>query len=84
MNLIREFVSGKKNRFVMEDYNLDLTYITNRIIAMAYPASGIESIYRNPITEVARFLKSRHDQHYLIINLSNRKYDYTKFDNNVR
>lgn len=61
MNIIREFVSGKKNRFIMEDYNLDLTYITNRIIAMSYPASGIESIYRNPITEVSRFLKSKHD-----------------------
>jgi phosphatidylinositol-3,4,5-trisphosphate 3-phosphatase/dual-specificity protein phosphatase PTEN len=49
MNIIREIISGKKNRFKNDDYNLDLTYITNRIIAMSYPASGFESIYRNPI-----------------------------------
>jgi len=39
---------------------------------MAYPASGIESIYRNPIDEVVRFLKNKHEHHYLIVNLSNR------------
>ncbi len=63
---------------------MDLTYITPRIIAMAYPASGLESIYRNPITEVSRFLKSKHKNNYLIINLSNRKYDYSKLDNMVK
>lgn len=83
MNYIRSFVSGKKVRFVNEEFNLDLTYITPRIIAMSYPASGLESIYRNPITEVSRFLKMNHNNHYLVFNLSNRYYDYTKFDNYV-
>jgi len=50
MNYIRGIISGKKNRFIQDKYNLDLTYITPRIIAMAYPASGIESLYRNPIS----------------------------------
>ena len=46
-------VSGPKNRYKDEGYNLDLTYITNRIIAMAYPASGFfETIYRNNIETV--------------------------------
>ena len=49
MDFIREIISGKKNRFIQDKYNLDLTYITPRIIAMSYPASGIESLYRNPI-----------------------------------
>ena len=47
---------------------------------MSYPASGLETIYRNPINEVSRFLENKHKNHYLIINLSNRKYDYSKFD----
>lgn len=76
-------MSGQKNRFKQEDFDLDLTYITPRIIAMSYPASGLESIYRNPITEVSRFLKNKHNNNFLIINLSNRKYDYSKFDNMV-
>lgn len=41
MNFIREIVSGPKNRFKNADFNLDLTYITSRIIAMAFPASGL-------------------------------------------
>ena len=49
MNFLKKMVSGPKNRFIENDYNLDLTYITNRIVAMAYPASGVEKIYRNSI-----------------------------------
>jgi hypothetical protein len=30
-----------------------MTYITPRIIAMSYPSSGFESIYRNPIDAVS-------------------------------
>ena len=52
MNFIRKIVSGPKNRFKEEGYDLDLTYITDRIVAMAFPASGVESIYRNPIDHV--------------------------------
>ena len=52
MNFLRTLVSGKKKRFIDENYNLDLSYITPRIIAMAYPASGIQSVYRNKITTV--------------------------------
>jgi phosphatidylinositol-3,4,5-trisphosphate 3-phosphatase/dual-specificity protein phosphatase PTEN len=40
-NPLRKLVGGPKNRTVDHDYNLDLTYITDRIIAMAFPASGI-------------------------------------------
>ena len=52
MNSIREMVSGKKKRLREGKFNLDLTYIFHRIIAMAYPASGIESTYRNHIDDV--------------------------------
>jgi hypothetical protein len=38
MNLLREIVGGKKNRLKEGEFNLDLTYITPRMIAMAFPA----------------------------------------------
>jgi phosphatidylinositol-3,4,5-trisphosphate 3-phosphatase/dual-specificity protein phosphatase PTEN len=52
MNYIRKFASGNKKRYIDEKYNLDLSYITNRIIAMAYPASGLEKVYKNSINSV--------------------------------
>ncbi len=42
----------KKKRYIDEHYDLDLTYITSRIIAMGYPAEGFESFYRNNLKEV--------------------------------
>ena len=45
----REYDKYKKAFFIDKDFNLDLTYITPRIIAMAYPANGFESMIRNKI-----------------------------------
>ena len=52
MDSIRKLVSGNRRRFTEEDVNLDLSYITPQIIAMSYPSSGIEGLYRNPIEKV--------------------------------
>jgi phosphatidylinositol-3,4,5-trisphosphate 3-phosphatase/dual-specificity protein phosphatase PTEN len=83
MDLLRTIVSGKKKRYVDRKYNLDLSYITPRIIAMAYPATGIESVYRNQIDKVSTFLKDRHKKNYLVFNLSGKRYDNNKFENRV-
>jgi hypothetical protein len=56
MNKIRSLVSGNRRRIKDEDFNLDLTYITDRIIATSYPSSGFESMYRNPIEKVSKSL----------------------------
>jgi hypothetical protein len=66
---IRSLVSKKKRRFVGAGVDLDLSYITNRIIAMGYPSVGFEAIYRNPCDDVRRFLDQRHKFHYRIWNL---------------
>ena len=50
---------------------------------MAYPASGMESLYRNKMKDVCEFLDSRHPNKYYVINTSSRKYDYSKFHNRV-
>ena len=57
--LPRALVSLKKRRFVADGFNLDLTYITPRIIAMGFPSEGAEGVYRNPMSEVAAFLEKR-------------------------
>ena len=43
---IRQFVSKKKRRYEADGYNLDLSYVTDKAIAMGFPSESIESIYR--------------------------------------
>lgn len=58
MNFIKKLVSGKKLRHKEGNIDLDLSYITPRIIAMSYPASAvIQKLYRNTASEVERFLR---------------------------
>jgi phosphatidylinositol-3,4,5-trisphosphate 3-phosphatase/dual-specificity protein phosphatase PTEN len=41
-NLIRKMVSGgQKIRYNDDEFDLDMTYVTPRIVAMSYPASKV-------------------------------------------
>ncbi|XP_063474904.1 phosphatidylinositol 3,4,5-trisphosphate 3-phosphatase TPTE2 isoform X1 [Symphalangus syndactylus] len=82
--LMRRLVSENKSRYTRGGFDLDLTYITERIIAMSFPSSGRQSFYRNPIEEVVRFLDKKHPNHYRVYNLcSERAYDPKHFHNRV-
>ena len=50
-----------KRRFIDADnkFDLDLTYICDRLIVMAIPCVD-SALYRNDIREVARFFATRH------------------------
>lgn len=49
-----------------EGYELDLTYITERIIALSFPASCSEETYLHNLQDVTRMLKSKHGDNYLV------------------
>ncbi len=48
---------------------------------MAFPASGFEKLYRNPIDTVKDFLTEHHGNDYMIINLSGREVDESVLQN---
>ena len=73
---LKQLVSKNKTRFCYDGFDLDLTYITPRIIAMGYPSTNLESLYRNKLEDVQNFFFQRHPGHYKIYNLcKERKYE---------
>ena len=66
---LKEIVSEGRIRMHRRNYDLDLVYITRRIIAMGYPATGCESFYRNSFTDVKQFLTEEHGNKYKVYNL---------------
>uniref|UniRef100_A0A674MZ69 Tensin 3 n=1 Tax=Takifugu rubripes TaxID=31033 RepID=A0A674MZ69_TAKRU len=66
-----------------EGYELDLTYITERIIAVSFPRGCSEEIYSHNLKDVTRMLKSKHADNYLIINLSEKRHDLTRMNPKV-
>ncbi|KAJ8279887.1 hypothetical protein COCON_G00069530 [Conger conger] len=63
-----------------EGYELDLTYVTERIIAVSFPRGCSEGTYQHNLQDVTRMLKSKHADNYLVINLSERRYDLSKMN----
>ena len=68
-NCIKRLVSKQKRRFQDEHFDLDMTYITERVIAMGFPSTGCETLYRNALADVQKFFHMRHKNNVKIYNL---------------
>uniref|UniRef100_A0A674D7F0 Auxilin n=1 Tax=Salmo trutta TaxID=8032 RepID=A0A674D7F0_SALTR len=62
---------------------LDIAYITSRIIVMSYPTEALQIGNQNHVEDMRSFLDSRHADHYTVFNLSQRNYRGAKFSNRV-
>ncbi len=60
-NFLKHLVSKQKIRFQNSQYDLDLAYITNRVIAMGFPSINFyETFYRNSLTDIINFFNTVH------------------------
>lgn len=66
--MIRGAVSKAKRRYQQFGFDLDLSYITPRVIAMGFPSEKFEAAYRNPLTDVLQFFDTFHKGHYKVYN----------------
>ncbi|XP_044066252.1 tensin-2 isoform X3 [Siniperca chuatsi] len=82
--LPRSFSVDRVMERVMErNYDFDLTYITERIISVFFPTKLEEQRYRLNLKEVATMLKSKHQDKFLLLNLSERRHDITRLNPKV-
>ncbi|KAM6924700.1 tensin-2 [Xenentodon cancila] len=82
--LPRSFSVDRVMERVMErHYDFDLTYITERIISVFFPPKLEEQRYRINLKEVAAMLKSKHQDKFLLLNLSERRHDVTRLNPKV-
>ena len=68
-NIMKRLVSKQKRRYQDESFDLDMSYITDRVIAMGYPSIGCETVYRNSLTDVVNFFHKKHNDKVKIYNL---------------
>ena len=81
-NIFKRLVSKKKRRLQTEYYDLDMAYITERVIGMGFPAYGCEKFYRNTLEDTKAYL-DRYHKVYKIYNLcieKDRIYPKTYFE----
>ncbi|XP_061841677.1 tensin-2-like isoform X2 [Nerophis lumbriciformis] len=70
---------------VMErHYDLDLTYITERIISVFFMPELEEPRYGSYLQEMASMLKSKHQDKFLLLNLSEKRHDITRLNPKVQ
>lgn len=65
-------------------WDLDLTYVTERILAAAFPARPEEQRHRAHLRELAHVLQSKHRDKYLLFNLSEKRHDLTRLNPKVQ
>ncbi|KAM6038713.1 tensin-2-like [Theristicus caerulescens] len=69
---------------MQRQFDFDLTYVTERIICLRFPAGLEEPRYRGHLREVAQMLASRHRDKYTLFNLSEKRRDIARLNPKVQ
>ncbi|GAB6021167.1 hypothetical protein CHUAL_003797 [Chamberlinius hualienensis] len=62
---------------------MDLYFITERIISVSFPMTGMDDSYRNSLQEVIKMLRNKHGENYMIFNLSDRRNDMSQLNHQL-
>jgi hypothetical protein len=73
MHILRALIAGGRTRYSSNGFDLDLSYVTSKVIAMSFPSSGCSTMWRNPQFEVQRYLETCHADNIRVINLCSEK-----------
>uniref|UniRef100_A0A672ZLC7 Tensin 2b n=1 Tax=Sphaeramia orbicularis TaxID=375764 RepID=A0A672ZLC7_9TELE len=84
MYLLKISVEKVMEHVMEHHYDFDLTYITERIISVFFPPELEEQQYRRNLQEVASMLKSKHQDKFLLLNLSEKRHDITRLNPKVQ
>ena len=68
-NIFKRLVSKQKRRFHDSDFDLDMSYITEKVIAMGFPSTGVQALYRNSLADIIKFFKTKHNDIVKVYNL---------------
>ncbi|XP_051568955.1 tensin-2-like isoform X3 [Myxocyprinus asiaticus] len=79
----RDSVESVMERLMDRHYDFDLTYITERIISVLFLSDLEEQRYSANLKEVAAMLKCKHQDKFLLINLSEKRHDICKLNPKV-
>ncbi|RXN07761.1 tensin-2-like isoform X2 [Labeo rohita] len=80
----RDKMESVMEKLMGSHYDFDLTYITERIISVLYLSDLEEQRYSANLKEVAAMLKSKHQDKFLLINLSEKRHDICKLNPKVK
>ncbi|EEC14287.1 tensin, putative, partial [Ixodes scapularis] len=64
-------------------FAMDVTYVTEKIIVVTFPESGLDTTYRSNLKEVTRMLRTKHGSKYTVFNLSEKRHDLAKLNNQI-
>uniref|UniRef100_A0A8C1A9Z5 Tensin 2b n=1 Tax=Cyprinus carpio carpio TaxID=630221 RepID=A0A8C1A9Z5_CYPCA len=79
----RDKMESVMEKLMGSHYDFDLTYITERIISVLYLSDLEEQHYSANLKEVVAMLKSKHQDKFLLINLSEKRHDICRINPKV-
>ncbi|XP_061688105.1 tensin-2-like [Syngnathoides biaculeatus] len=71
-------MSRSEEQVMEHPFDIDLTYITERIISVFFMPELEEQRYHRELQEMATMLKSKHQDKFLFLNLSEKRHDITR------